>query len=204
MIAITLTTWDIGLSSWIIQDGNYPDFVAGQEAEFAVEFYWPPKTPLQPCSAEVFAQPVTDALYRVVARKIFASQEITVLDVGILVYHDGSSPFPDDLGRFQTEVRLGVDLFFYFETHSQDPSVPPLVYSWRINSILRQTAPFIEAVRDSGPFAGRTVQVRDGSKLGYEQISATKAWQDDDGHGEYVLRCDLLPIPPKRVSATAT
>jgi hypothetical protein len=27
--------WEIGLSSWIIQDGNYADFKAGQQAEFA-------------------------------------------------------------------------------------------------------------------------------------------------------------------------
>jgi hypothetical protein len=29
-------TWEISLSSWIIQDGNYPDFRKGQEAEFTL------------------------------------------------------------------------------------------------------------------------------------------------------------------------
>ena len=31
--------WEIGLSSWIIQDGNYNNFETGQHAEFALEFY---------------------------------------------------------------------------------------------------------------------------------------------------------------------
>lgn len=35
------TEWEIGLSAWIIQDGNYDDFAAGQMAEFALEFYSP-------------------------------------------------------------------------------------------------------------------------------------------------------------------
>ena len=30
--------WDIGLSSWFIQEGNYGDFAAGQIAETAVGF----------------------------------------------------------------------------------------------------------------------------------------------------------------------
>jgi hypothetical protein len=79
----------------------------------------------------------------------------------------------------------------------------PLVYSWRINSILRQTAPFIEAGADSGRLGGRKLLVRDASKLGYEEIQRTDAWSDDHGSGEYILVCDLLPIPAKRVSSTA-
>jgi hypothetical protein len=31
--------WQIGLSSWIIQDGNYGDFETGQVLGFALEFY---------------------------------------------------------------------------------------------------------------------------------------------------------------------
>ena len=32
---------NVGLSSWIIQDGNYEDFAVGQEQRFALEFYAP-------------------------------------------------------------------------------------------------------------------------------------------------------------------
>jgi hypothetical protein len=33
--------WSLSLDSWIVQDGNYPDFESGQHAEFAVEFDFP-------------------------------------------------------------------------------------------------------------------------------------------------------------------
>jgi hypothetical protein len=96
---------------------------------------------------------------------------------------------------------LGVDPYFYFESLSKSDGMLGLVYSWRITSVLRQTAPFIEIATDSNR-SGK-MMVRDVSKLGYEEISRTHAWQDDNSFGEYILRCDLLPIPPKRVSATA-
>lgn len=38
-------TFDIGLSAWIIQDGNYEDFEQGQTRSFALEFY--PEKPFQ-------------------------------------------------------------------------------------------------------------------------------------------------------------
>ena len=31
-------SWMIGLDSWVIQDGNYPDFETGQRTDFALEF----------------------------------------------------------------------------------------------------------------------------------------------------------------------
>src|SRR5437870_1903422 len=33
-----MLTWNIGLASWIIQDGNYPDFSLGDQRRFALEF----------------------------------------------------------------------------------------------------------------------------------------------------------------------
>ena len=49
---------------------------------------------------------------------------------------------------------------------------------------------------------GRTL-VRDAERLGYEEIDGTNAWEDDGGHAEYVLRCELLPVPAKITSVTA-
>lgn len=128
------------------------------------------------------------------------------MNVGILVYREEAVQFPDfPVGRrFRTQLEFGVDPYFYFERHSKNERVPPLIYSWRISSILRQTAPFIEVVADSGPYAGRKMVIRDPSKLGYQEIAKTDAWQDDGGTAEYILCCDLLPIAAKRVSATAT
>src|SRR5687767_2983513 len=31
-------SWLVGLDSWVVQDGNYPDFVTGQRTDFALEF----------------------------------------------------------------------------------------------------------------------------------------------------------------------
>ena len=41
------STWNIGLSAWIVQDGNYPDFGVGETVKFAVEFYQRPETALE-------------------------------------------------------------------------------------------------------------------------------------------------------------
>ena len=38
-IVVDVSTWTLGLESWIIQDGNYGDFSTGQEVELAAE-YW--------------------------------------------------------------------------------------------------------------------------------------------------------------------
>jgi hypothetical protein len=179
----TCATWNIGLSAWVIQDGNYPDFAVGETIEFGVEFHWQPGTAVEVCDSDVIAALVKDATYQVVAEKIRETDKTTVLDIGILVYSQFGPQFPDVQhgNRFRTELWLDVDPY-----HSS-----PLVYSWRITSILRQTAPFIEVASRSGPFGGK-VLTRDVSKLGYEEIPRTDAWKDDTGLGEYILRCKLL------------
>jgi hypothetical protein len=206
MISSSQSIWSIGLNAWIIQDGNYPDFAVGETVEFAVEFYLRPGAPVDLCESEVCARPITENGYAVVAEKVLATEDVTVLDVGILVYRDGALQLPETKvgDRLRTELGLSVDPFHYFERLSQDVSVPALIYTWRITSILRQTAPFVETIAKSGPFAGGTIRSRDVSKLSYEEIAKTNAWKDDDGYGEYILRCDLLPTVAKRTSATAT
>jgi len=92
-------------------------------------------------------------------------------------------------------ISLGVDPFFYFEMLHALPGMPPLIYSWRINSIRIQTAPFIKK---------GNIFSRDEDKLGYKAIERTNAWKDDNGSGEYLLTCARLDIPPKFRSATAT
>jgi hypothetical protein len=44
---VSVERWSLGLDAWIVQDGNYPDLESGQQAEFAVEFYFP--EPLAGC-----------------------------------------------------------------------------------------------------------------------------------------------------------
>jgi hypothetical protein len=72
--------------------------------------------------------------------------------------------------------------------------MPPLIYTWRIAEISRQTAPFVEA---------GNMLVRDPTKLGWLPLERTDAWHDDDGLADYKLDCVLLDVPPKRSSTTA-
>ena len=131
---------------------------------------------------------------------------MTILDIGILAYHDGALQLPETRGgrHLRAELALSVDPYFYFERLSQDAAVPALIYTWRISSILRQTAPFIEALVDTGPYAGQKVKSRDVSKLAHEEVRRTDAWGDDCGCGEYILRCDLMSVPAKHTSVSVT
>lgn len=193
------------MSSWIIQDGNYPDFEVGQTPEFAVEFWLTDGGGARTSDREKSATSAGGPLYDATAEIVFQTAEITILDIGILVYRE-TSPSDTPLSaatRAAVQLGLGVDPFFYFERLNKIPDVPPLVYSWKILSILRQTAPFIEQVAEEGFLKGRTIHVRDERLLGYEEISRTDAW-NDDGYAEYLLRCQLLPLPPKFSTATAT
>jgi hypothetical protein len=70
MIVSSPSIWNIGLSAWIIQDGNYPDFAVGTPVEFAVEFYLRPGTPVDVCESEVCAKQIRDNSYAVVAEKV--------------------------------------------------------------------------------------------------------------------------------------
>lgn len=72
-------------------------------------------------------------------------------------------------------------------------ATPAMVYTRNIRSIGRETAPFVRH---------GNVWVRDERLRGRVDVPATNAWTDDDGHGDYVLRCELLPVPPQRTSAS--
>jgi hypothetical protein len=186
-----------------MQDGNYPDFEVGQTVEFALEFWLPKGVFAQASGGEMSPINLGDGLYDTVAEVVLETAQVTILDIGILVYRQTTSLQPLPQGpRLAVQLRLGVDPFSYFESLSKSGDVLPLVYSWKIISILRQTAPFVDCGPGESPI-GRKVRVRDPQRIGYEEILKTDAWHDDGGNAEYLLRCDLLPIAPKRTSATA-
>jgi hypothetical protein len=191
--------WEIGLSSWMIQDGNYANFTTGQHAEFALDFY-----AQNICSSESktkYAKRLDAAKYEINAEVVYLSSEICVLDFGICAFQESASPKEMSVGKFVTaEISLGIDPFDYFERLYKLPGMRPLIYSWKINSIRQQTAPFIETRNASG----QKVFVRDETKLGYKKLEKTDAWKDDDGHGEYILNCIRFDVAPKFESVTAT
>lgn len=195
----TQQEWEIGLSSWIIQDGNYPDFTVGQHAEFALEFY-PTNVRLSESIAKS-AKRLAAAKYEITGEIVYLTPEVWVLDFGICAFQESPPPKVLSVGKSVTaEIYLGIDPFFYFERLYTVPRIPALVYSWKVSSIQQQTAPFVEIHEPSG----QNVLIRDQKKLGYGTIEKTNAWNDDEGHGEYVLNCTRLDVPPKFKSATAT
>ena len=191
--------WEVGLSSWIILDGNYDDFETGQCAEFALEFY---SQAFRKIDVKVkSSKRLGAAEYEIIGEVIYLTPEVWVLDFGICAFQESKPPAGTQVGSFVTaKIHLGIDPFFYFEYLHSLPNMPSLMYSWNINSISQQTAPFVETREPSG----RKVLIRDAMKLGYKLISKTDAWKDDNGNAEYVLRCTRLGVPPHFKSSTAT
>lgn len=188
-----MSDWCIGLSSWIIQDGNYDDFHRHQECRFAVEFFPMSFTPSQ--SLEKTSRHLRSSEYEVCAEVVLITNTVWIIDFGILAYQE--SPPPKGLSKgdwINATVDLGVDPFFYFERLSQEGKMPPLIYTWHIQKIQIETAQFIET-KDA---IGTRYLARDESKSAYRLIERTDAWSDDDGNAEYVLNCTLLSQPPKR------
>jgi hypothetical protein len=198
------TEWEIGLAAWIIQDGNYDNFETGQTAEFALEFYSPNYKKSESHSKS--CNRLGGAEYSIVGEVIYLRTDMWVLDFGLCAFQDSEPPEGIRVGDFiAAEISLGVDPYFYFETLYALPGIPPLIYSWKINAIDQQTAPFIESREPSGQkvlIRDGKVLIRDEKKLGYKPITKTDAWNDDGGHAEYVLTCAPLPNPPKFKSTT--
>ncbi|MCI0744715.1 MAG: hypothetical protein L0Y58_04840 [Verrucomicrobia subdivision 3 bacterium] len=181
--------WEIGLSSWIIQDGNYGDFETGQNAEFALEFYSQNfrKTHLRSKSCKKLGA----AKYAIVGEIIYLTDEVWVLDFGICAFQESKPPEGIRVGDFiAAEIYLGIDPFFYFERLYTLPKIPALIYSWKINSIGQQTAPFIETREPSG----QKVLIRDENKLGYKIIGKTDAWKDDAATRSMFLPAHFCPF----------
>ena len=194
--------WVIGLDAWIVQDGNYPDFARGERRAFAVEF-WPVDIAVTP-EIDRSATNDTDAVYRVAAELAYDSGDAWVLDCGIRVYCEGIAPeavrkgFASRKGSFVTgTIALGIDPFFYFETLNRDPGMPELIYSWTIERIQRQNAPFVDRQSPASEKRPRLL-VRDAARLEWVDVEATDAWDDDDGYGEYLLHCRRLDVAPTR------
>lgn len=181
----------IGLSGWIIQDGNYGDFQCGRRYSFALEFW--PSTKLTP--REPDRVPVTvlkwlrDCTYAVEATIIHARENWWVLDAGLLLYCEARPPAPAGT-RLAGEITIGIDPFFYLESHSCEPDAPALIYEWLIEGIDLDTTPLIE-VRP------RTF-ARDAARRSAKPIERTNAWSDKPGPPEYLLSCRRLPGEPRR------
>lgn len=184
---LTPRRWWIGLSPWVVQDGNHADVAVGERRHFAVELGYRRTARLRhaPAGGRTVrcAHTGRGASYDVVGEVLRTTtgprEGAVVLDVGLLVY----APWLvlDDLepparGAWLTgEVHLSVDPFFYRDELHALPGMPPLTYTWTVEQVER-TDPA-------------------DSERGWRSVPRTDAWGDE---GEYRLGCRLEPGAPTR------
>jgi len=177
----------VGVSAWIIQDGNYPDFRVGQAAKFALEFY--PHSIQPNHQGEASFERIRASLYEVCGRVLYADPSAWVIDFGLMAYQDQKPPPEGTKGAWvRGQFYLGIDPFFYFEELYARKGMPALQYEWRIRRILLETTPWL-TVTDQ---AGRTMMTRDEARQAFVEVAETNAWHDDDGHGHYIMECERI------------
>lgn len=177
----------IGLSAWIIQDGNYPDFEAGKAYDFALEFY--PHVP-PTCHTDTTAPSLIslgDALYDATGSVIFGSEDAWIVDFGVAAFREEHVPAAATVGTsVKSRIYLGVDPFFYFERLSRIVGMPKITQHWFVHGIQLETTPWVESLDENG----RKFRTRDESRKSYHAVNATDAWKHDGGHGHYLLDCE--------------
>jgi hypothetical protein len=185
--------WSLGVSPWIIQDGNYADFEAsGPSVAFVLEFYTEHGL-TRASPADVHAVEVDTSNYRVLARVAHVDDGWWVIDFGVLAYCERTPPTGVSVGDYVAgELYLGIDPYFYFEYLCRSPGAPALVYEWQVEAIVRETSPLVRSPTDPRtwiPDASRRVEV---------SVARTDAWREDgstDRSLHYTLRCRPLGGP---------
>ncbi len=183
----SLDIFEVGLSAWIVQDGNYSDFEVGKEYEFALECG--PEGLILNNQPSRSLKRLSEARYAFDAEVLIHEPGLTVLDVGILCYHDGAIGDSLTPGQYVSgELYLGIDPFFWFESHSQRADLPRLTYRWRVTGILLETTGWQELVdSNGGKFRSRVEH-----PTTFTPVNQTNAWIDDGQHAHYILQCALL------------
>ena len=177
----------VGVESWIIQDGNYPDFRAGQEARFAMQF-GPNPQPAHGAGAPSLNY-LAGAMYDATGRIVFTAADAWVCDFGVLAYTAGEPPSGTTVGSCVAgEIYLSIDPFDYFETFCKLPGMPSLFYNFSIRHIWLETTPWVEDVDASG----RRFTRRQHGGPSFREVQQTDAWKDDGGFAHYVLECEHL------------
>lgn len=155
---------NIGLSSWIIQDGNYGDFSVGQKTEFALEFY-PSSVKASACTSPSVTH-LNTCVYQICAQVVYRTNDVWVLDMGFLAYNEMEPPaFARKNSWVEGEFSIGIDPFMYFEYLKNRSGMPDLTYRFRIDQI------FLEANESCA------------------EVAETNAWGDNYGRAHYILKC---------------
>jgi hypothetical protein len=178
---------NVGLSAWIIQDGNYGDFESRQSYRFALEFYSEDFSPSAagptPC-----LRPVAGANYDAVGAIIRATDSDWVVDFGVPAFQKSKPPNWAKPGlAVHGKVYIGIDPFFYFEELKDEVGMPDLIREWRVRRILLETTPWTTSTDSQG----RRIISRASVPPTFKEVEKTYAWHDDKGNGHYILECDL-------------
>ena len=170
----------IGVSSWIIQDGNYDDFRIGDHRKFALEFS---EEGIKKGRVGVKEyKRIKGSIYCINAEIIYGAERLWIIDFGYKAFRENSPPEGICKGEWvEAKIYLGIDPFFYFENIHGEKGVPNLFYEWEINRIELETTPLIEVKPK--------LFERNASRERYKDINETDAWNDDGGHGHYILHC---------------
>jgi hypothetical protein len=171
----------IGLSAWIIQDGNYGDFAVGDEARFALEFHANSHTIIS--EAPLSAVCIKDSTYCVIAQVVFKKDALTIIDFGYRAFSEQLLDVVEG-DWIKAAIYIGIDPFMYFEGWARKDGIPEISYTWCINQIFLETTPRIEEKP--------RYFVRDKNRFSEVSIQKTDAWKDDEGHGDYVLECEKI------------
>lgn len=206
--------WWIGLSGWVLQDGNYTDFAVGQVRQFALDLSYRRSDRLVPVTgvaARACAAVDDDAWYRVTAEVLRAAREpmsdCFVLDFGLCAYTswmvlDDLEP-PTSGAWLAGDVMLSVDPFEYMDRLARFPEMPSLIYTWTVEEIRLDTSPWIRVPYGHplyvGPDAG-PMRVRDPERRRWVAVDRTRMWDDP---GSYTLRCTLHAAPPVSTMAAS-
>lgn len=186
MSQLAINTFDIGLSAWIIQDGNYPEFSVGDRAKFALEL--DPER-LQPCADDEFRLDYQgSATYWIVGRTEFAHPEVRIVNFGFRGC--SNSPATEELRAgdwIKGMVYVGVEPYSFFEQWQHLPGMPAITYDWLVRRIQLETTPWIEV-------SERTFE-RDKRKVSFREVMSTNSWKDDGGNGHYILTCERIGSP---------
>jgi hypothetical protein len=83
--------WRLGLSSWIIQDGNYSDVRRDDRLEAAVEFgFEDPPTLVEASGMSVRHH--DGSTYEIIGQVILVERDVWVIDIGICVFNEHKPP----------------------------------------------------------------------------------------------------------------
>ena len=163
-------SWLIGIDSWVIQDGNYPDLLTGQRADFALEFASRRGLTVLDEASGPRVEWVADSRYDVTAQVVHDEPNARVLDFGLRAYRFIGIEDPEHRSRVGAwvtgEIDLAVDPFFYKDELANEDGFPVLSYSWIVQEVLERSD-------ERGPVP----------------IVKTDAWGDVSTSPSYLLRC---------------